>query len=183
MKRLACLVAVLVLAALVRTTPTQAAPPTFVVDVVQGEETSTGTIVGNTRQGATFSGMATGTLPGTFTVSVDYTPARPVCGGTNRITGGTFTLVTSTGTLTGRIAAGTVEFDPFCAFGAVSAKLIVTGGTGAYAGAHGSGRFTGLLNHLPLLVGERATLTGVVRLTLTSGNQSGSSGAHGSSGR
>jgi hypothetical protein len=143
-----------------------------VVDAIQATETSTGTIAGGERQGVTFEGTATGTLPGRVQIVVSYSPASPVCGGANTITGGTFTLQAGGGELVGRLS-GSVAFDQFCAFGRVTGSLTITGGSGQYRAAQGSGTFVGTLNHLPLLFGQPATLTGTARFTLTTGASSG----------
>ncbi len=162
-----------VVAVLLATLPWGAAPVSAdsitVLGILRAVETSTGTrnVATNTREGATFVGTLAGTAPGQVTLAVNYTPVDPVCGGTNTITEGTFTLVTARGTLTGRVTSGTVQFDPTCAVGTVTGNLVVTGGTGQFAGAQGSGSFTGLLNHLPLRFSRPATLTGAVDLTVS----------------
>ena len=163
MQRFVFALAVAALAVLAWSTPARADPPTRISADVQGVEQSTGMIVGNTRQGVTFGGTADGDP---FTVTVDYTPANP-CRGTNRITGGAFSLTTEDGVISGRVVAGRVSFDANCQFADVSAVLVVTGGTGAFADAHGAGRFTGRLEHqlvsvTPLRV--IGLLTGAVEL-------------------
>jgi len=139
-------------------------------DVVSGTETSTGTINGNTRSGVTFTGVAAGQLPGQWDVAIRYMPASPDCGGSNRILNGSWTLTLTDGTvLTGRVSHGSVTFDQHCAFGQVEAELLVTScspGTGSTVcnGFNGGrGRFDGTLNHLPLLMGQPATLTGTLQ--------------------
>ncbi len=168
MKRLVSAVVAVLLATLAWGAAPAVAESLPVVGALRAVETSTGTrnVVTNTREGATFVGTLGGTAPGQVTLAVNYTPVDPVCGGSNTITGGTFTLVTARGTLTGQIT-GTVQFDQFCAIGTVTGNLVVTGGTGQFAGAQGSGTFTGILNHLPLRFGQPATLTGVVNLAVS----------------
>lgn len=165
MQRLTLAIVLAISGLLLWAAPVRADRPTSIVDLIRGEEQSTGTIDGNVRRGVRFTGTATGTLPGTFEVTVDYTPARPVCGGANRITGGTFSLNTADGTLTGRIVNGGVAFDPVCLNGVVTAGLVITGGTGAFQGARGQGSFSGLLDHTPIVLGTGvANLTGTVEL-------------------
>ena len=146
----------------------QAPGPTTIVvaDALHGTEASTGTIDGDTRRGVVFRGTAVGTHPGGFAVTVDYTPAAPVCPGRNRFTQGSFDLTTAAGTLSGRVVSGQVSFTPYCAFGYVSAVLEVTGGTGVFAGMAGRGSFAGVLDHTPLALGQPARLVGGVRFVL-----------------
>jgi len=137
-------------------------------DAISGTESSTGTIVGDTRTGVTFSGTATGELPGQWSVTLSYTPASPACGGRNRIIGGTWTFTGTDGTmLTGTVGRGSVSFDQYCAFGQVEAQLRITSCAGSTrcAGFNGGrGQFDGTLNHLPILFGQPATITGTLQL-------------------
>jgi len=150
-----------------RMAPTAEADRSY-TDVVTGTESSTGTISGNTRTGVTFNGTAKGDLPGQWSVTLSYTPASPACGGRNRIIGGSWTFTGLDGTiLTGTVSRGSVTFDQYCAFGQVDSQLLITSCTGSavctgFTG--GRGRFDGTLNHLPLLVGKPAIITGTLQL-------------------
>jgi hypothetical protein len=151
MKRLACALTLSVLAGLLWPPPVLAA--TTYTDPLQGVEVSPGLIIGKTRFGATFVGIAGGQLPGTWAIAVNYTPPRPGANVTNTLVTGTWELTVyqngrPLGRLFGKVANGKASWSPDGTVAALSANLTVTGGTGVFAGARGTGTFTGTLSHL-----------------------------------
>jgi hypothetical protein len=151
MKRLACAMTLSVLAGLLWAPLVLAA--TAYTDTLQGVEISPGIIIGNTRVGTTFVGIATGQRPGTWAISLNYTPPRPGPNVTNTIVTGTWELAVFqnrrlVGRLFGTVANGTASWIPGGTVAAVSANLTVTRGTGAFVGARGTGTFKGTLSHL-----------------------------------
>lgn len=120
---------------------------------VQGVETSTGTVAGNARYGATFAGSVHGDPGGILAASANYTPAFPGPGITNTIIGGSWSLSIYRdgrfqGTLFGPLAAGQVRWNPDVTEATMTARLEVSGGTGSYLGARGAATFSGNLVHL-----------------------------------
>ena len=171
MKRLLLLVAVLAGSLWLGLAPVPAAAATQYTDAVNGTETAFGTTTNGVRTGVTFSGAATGALPGIWTVMVDYTPPSPQCGGRNQFVGGTWTLALADGgMITGTVARGSVTFDQFCALGQVEAQLIAESCTGSAVCAdfrRGRGTFSGVLNHVAYYLSGGAvmpSLTGTLAL-------------------
>lgn len=114
-------------------------------DSASGNETSA-----NSTQG-TFSGNATGSLPGSWSATVVHDPL-PYCAATPcktaAITGGTFTLNASSGTVSGQFSGGTVQQTG----GFVNCQnqtYSVNGSLGkvGYGGGTGTGTFTATLTH------------------------------------
>jgi len=134
-------------------------------DRLQGIEISAGRIVGKYRMGATFVGSAGGTLPGAFSVSINYTPNSPGANVTNSIVGGNWMLVVCQnrqflGTLFGTIPRGSAVWNADGTVANVSADLTILGGTGRYARKRGTGSFSGTLSHktFPPTIGGRLGL-------------------------
>ncbi len=153
MKRLILAILMIVLAGAVCSTPVLAA--TSHVNTVKGIEVSPGVPFGNIQYGATFVGRATGTLPGTWTASINYTPPGTNCKATpptNAIVGGRWTLTVYQngrflGTLFGRVLSGALTWNSTCTSASVSGALAIGGGTGLYRGKTGTGQFTATLLH------------------------------------
>lgn len=142
------------------------------VDQLYGYEISPGIKYGGVRYGATFVGQAYGELPGYFYGSLNYTPASVGPSVTNQIVGGYWSLKVFDshgnyqGLVYGRFTGGTVSWDQTGTVAQVAATMSVTGGTGAYRGARGTGLFNGQLDHGPWdrrvglpTVGGQLTLT------------------------
>jgi hypothetical protein len=108
-----------------------------------------------TAFGYSFLGRTTGSLPGSFTVFMNCTPATPIPGGTSELTGGAWTLpvyMTSieggaayAGSLYGTIAKGTMNWDKTGTNGDVYFVLNVDGGTQSWDGVEGYATFVGTL--------------------------------------
>ena len=89
-----------------------------ITDGTLGMDSTTKT---ETAFGYSFFGQTTGSLPGSFTLSMNCAPALPIPGGTSELTGGSWTLpvyMTSikggtsyAGSLYGTIAKGTMTWD------------------------------------------------------------------------
>jgi len=129
-----------------------ATPLRLVHESVQGIETSTGTVVGDTRYGATFTSAVSGDVTGAFTASVNYRPAYPRPALTHLATGGSWSLAVYRqgqyqGTVFGPVGTGTLHWNVDVTEGAISVDLQVTGGTGTYLGVHGHAHFSGSLLH------------------------------------
>jgi hypothetical protein len=131
---------------------------------VQGIETSTGVVVGDTRYGASFTGAVNGAISGTLSASIDYRPAYPRPGSANSVVGGSWSLAVYRGgryqgLLYGHAGAGGVRWNLDVTEARVDAVLRIAGGTGAYLGARGQVHFTGNLLHLtypPTVAGDIA---------------------------
>jgi hypothetical protein len=128
--------------------------PATATDTLQGIEVSPGIILGGTRFGATFVGLASGQLPGTFVVSVNYQPPAPLPKMTNNFVGGSWQVAVYKGgrfqgTLYGDITDGSARWNDTGTMAVLSADLAILGGTGAFAGSQGTGMFVnGTLSHL-----------------------------------
>jgi hypothetical protein len=162
LRRLALAAPIMVIAAVVAA---EALPPARLFTApVQGVETSTGTVVGGVRYGASFSGMVRGDPAGTLSASANYTPAFPGPGVANAIVGGNWSLAVYKdgrfrGMLFGPLAAGTVRWNMDATEATMDATLMISGGTGSYISAHGSAAFTGTLVHLTYPPTVAGTLT------------------------
>jgi hypothetical protein len=127
-----------------------------------------GAIVGDVRYGVTFSGMANGELPGWWTVTVNYSPPSADGGMINTIQGGRWQVTQLEngiyrGSIFGEVVNGTIVRDPTGVYADVSVEFKVVGGTGAYAGATGTGRLVdGKADHTPF----PPTLDGRITLNL-----------------
>ncbi len=119
---------------------------------VQGVETSAGTVVGDTRYGASFTAAVSGRVAGNLTASVNYRPAYPRPVFTHSVTGGSWSFAAYQhgqyrGTLYGSVGPGTLHWNVDVTQGDIQVDFVVVGGTGAYLGARGHLRFSGSLLH------------------------------------
>lgn len=160
---LVLLVAIQLLAAAWAPLRTAETAPTTVSEPMEGRALFPGAIVGDTRYGVTFTGQAGGAVPGWWTVTVNYSPPSADGGMINDIRGGKWqvTLLENglyRGTLFGDVTAGQIVRDPTGVYADVWVEFLVTGGTGTYAAARGSGRLIdGKADHTPFpptLAGE-----------------------------
>ena len=156
-----------------------ATPMTYADMVLPGRgiEISAGTIVGDTRFGATFVGEVAGNLPGDLIASVNYTPPAPGPNITNNVVGGEWALCGPQGTVFGSFTDGTVRWNADETLADTTANENVLGGTingGPVSGE--TGTFTGVLDHRPLAQGLPPTVSGTLQLQ-TSGAPTTSSGA------
>lgn len=156
------------------------ATPTTYSDTVlpgRGIEISAGTIVGDTRFGATFVGEVAGNLPGVLIASVNYTPPAPGPNATNNVVGGEWALCGPQGTVFGSFTGGTVRWNADETLANVTTNMHVLGGTvNGVSVSGGTGTFTGVLDHRPLAQGLPPTVSGTLQLQ-TSGTPTTSSGA------
>jgi len=133
-------------------------PPITPFTQVNAIEVSDGTIGTNdqskevTAFGYSFLGRTTGEYPGSFTLSMNCTPAIPVLGEVSGVTGGSWTLPvyaseirsTYAGSLYGTIAKGSMSWDKTGTI--VYLVLNVDGGTQTWDGVTGYATFTGTLS-------------------------------------
>ena len=122
-----------------------------ITDGTVGMDSRTGK---ETAFGYSFLGQTTGSLPGSFTLSMDCAPALPIPGGTSELTGGSWTLpvyMTSikggtayAGSLYGTIAKGEMSWDKTGRNATVYIVLDVHG-TQSWEGVGGYASFAGTL--------------------------------------
>ena len=145
-----------------QTDPTFRLPPEPIVPIVKvtAIEITDGTIGSDnqtkkeTAFGYSFLGQTTGSLPGSFTLSMNCTPATPMPGETSDLTGGSWTLPVYmteirtgyAGSLYGTIAKGTMTWDKAGTSANVYIVLNVDGGTQAWDGVGGYATFVGTLS-------------------------------------
>lgn len=123
-----------------------------VTDGVKGMDNQTQL---DTVFGYSFLGQTTGSMPGSFTLSMNCTPATPIPGEPSELTGGSWTLpVYKTalmggggyeGSLYGTIAKGTMNWDKTGTYATIYFVLNVDGGTQTWDGVGGYASFTGTL--------------------------------------
>jgi hypothetical protein len=104
--------------------------------------------------GYSFLGRTTGSMPGSFTISMNCTPATPIPGESSDLTGGSWTLPVYmtkldgggyAGSLYGTIAKGTMNWDKTGTNANIYIVLNVNGGTQTWDGVVGYATFTGLM--------------------------------------
>lgn len=154
--------------ALAQTAPAETPSPTAYTDSVQGIEFSEGTVVDDTRFGASFAGQATGELPGYLVASTDYTPPSPGPDVTNNIVGGGWTLLGERGTIFGSFTGGAVRWNADGTLAEIVADMSVLGGSvdGTTIPSGGTGTFSGMLDHTPLSQGLPPTINGTLQVNL-----------------
>src|SRR5215203_2111437 len=154
--------------ALAQTAPAETPSPTAYTDSVQGIEFSEGTVVDDTRFGASFAGEASGELPGYLVATTDYTPPSPGPDVTNNIVGGGWTLLGERGTILGSFTGGAVRWNTDGTLAEVVADMSVLGGSvdGTTIPSRGTGTFSGMLDHTPLSQGLPPTINGTLQVTL-----------------
>lgn len=109
-----------------------------------------------TAFGYSFLGRTTGSLPGSFTLSMNCSPAIPTAGATSELTGGTWTLpvymaslrggASYAGSLYGTIAKGSMDYDKTGTSANIYIVLNVDGGTQTWDGVKGYATFVGTLS-------------------------------------
>jgi hypothetical protein len=137
-------------------------PPEPIMDIVSVNaiEISDGTLGFNsetkkeTSFGYSFLGQTTGSLPGSFTLSMNCTPATPIPGDTSELTGGAWSLPVYmlsirgsgyAGSLYGTIAKGTMNWDKTGTNADIYIVLNVNGGTQSWENVQGYATFAGTL--------------------------------------
>ena len=137
-------------------------PPEPIVPIVQVNaiEVTDGSIgldsqtKNETLFGYSFLGQTTGSLPGSFTLSMNCTPAAPKAGDISELTGGSWTLpvyMTAikgggyAGSLYGTIAKGEMNWDKTGTNANVYFVLNVDGGTQTWDGVGGYATFVGTI--------------------------------------
>ncbi len=138
-----------------QTTP---GPGLVSVSSVRGEETSAGSIDGDTRYGATFVGSAIGDVPGTFRATLNYTPPYPGAGVANTIVGGTWSITHATGAVTGIFQGGVVQWDEANESATINAIMKVMARSGAFDNLPREARLTGALSYTAAGMQITATL-------------------------
>ena len=122
------------------------------IEITDGTVGMDNTTKEETAFGYSFLGQTTGSLPGSFTLSMNCAPAIPLPGGTSELTGGSWTLpvyITSVrgtyaGSLYGTIAKGTMSWDKIGRNATVYIVLNVSG-TKSWEGVSGFASFAGNL--------------------------------------
>ncbi len=144
----------------------------------RGIEISAGTIVGDTRFGATFVGEVAGNLPGNLIASVNYTPPAPGPNVINNVVGGEWALCGPQGTVFGSFTGGTVRWNADETLADVTANMNVLGGSvNGVSVSGGAGTFRGVLDHRPLVQGLPPTVSGTLQLQSSGAPTTTSSGA------
>lgn len=103
--------------------------------------------------GYSFLGRTTGSMPGSFTLSMNCTPATPIPGESSELTGGSWTLPVYMkdlgggyeGSLYGTIAKGRMDWDKTGTNANLYFVLNVDGGTQTWDGVGGYATFTGTM--------------------------------------
>jgi hypothetical protein len=104
--------------------------------------------------GYSFLGRTKGSMPGSFTLTMNCTPATPVPGESSQLTGGSWTLpvyMTAleggdyAGSLYGTIAKGTMNWDKTGTSANIYFVLNVNGGTQTWDGVSGYATFAGTI--------------------------------------
>jgi len=134
--------------------PIQSAVSVSAVEITDGILGVDSTSGKETAFGYSFLGQATGSLPGSFTLSMNCAPAKPVPGDVSELSGGSWTLpvyMTSikggtsyAGSLYGTIAKGTMSWDKTGTNATVYMALDVEG-TQTWEGVSGYASFVGNL--------------------------------------
>lgn len=123
-----------------------------VADGTIGTDSQTGS---ETVFGYSFLGRTTGDFPGSFSLSMNCTPALPVPGETNDLTGGSWTLPVYMPTMTGSeyagslygtLSKGTMNWDKTATSATVYFVLNVDGGTQTWDGVTGYATFAGTIS-------------------------------------
>lgn len=145
------------------------------IEITDGTVGMDNTTKKETAFGYSFLGQTTGSLPGTFTLSMNCAPAIPVPGDTSELTGGSWTLpvyMTSikggtsyAGSLYGTIAKGTMSWDKTGTNATVYIVLDVKG-TQSWEGVGGYASFAG--NLFVDDTTKETTLNGTIVFTLMS---------------
>ena len=134
--------------------PIQSAVSVSAIEITDGMLGVDSTTGKETAFGYSFLGQATGSLPGSFTLSMNCAPAKPIPGDVSELSGGSWTLpvyMTSikggtsyAGSLYGTIAKGTMSWDKTGTNATVYIVLDVKG-TQTWEGASGYASFVGNL--------------------------------------
>jgi hypothetical protein len=131
----------------------------------RGIEISAGTIVDDTRFGATFVGEVVGDLPGNLIASVNYVPPAPGPSVTNEVVGGEWALCGPQGTVFGSFTSGTVQWNADETLADITANMnVVAGSVNGVSVSGGAGTFRGVLDHRPLVQGLPPTVSGALQL-------------------
>jgi hypothetical protein len=134
-----------ILAILIISLPASAAPTTVTLtyNQVNGIEISAGSFNNGVTYGATFTAVATDTKShnsGVLVTSVNYQGTVPtVANGSNIITGGTWSLSSFQGTISGEIKGGIINWQSYngmenTGLGVANINLRITKGTGKFSG-------------------------------------------------
>jgi hypothetical protein len=126
------------------------------IEVTDGTLGMDNTTKKETAFGYSFLGRTTGSLPGSFTLSMNCTPSIGVPGETTEVTGGSWTLpvympgmkggIAYAGSLYGTIAKGKMTWGKEGAGATVYIVMDVNGGTQSWDGAGGFVTFVGTLS-------------------------------------
>ncbi len=135
-----------------------AEPESGVLNIgIGGREIWPGTTSGDVTTGLSFIGVTTGDVAGSFQASMNYTPPNPGPNVVNTLLGGTWSISSDDGNLSGTISGGMAIWDDTTSNAAVTGQFVVVDGTGRFEDASGTGEFTGVLSHLvfpPTLIGD-----------------------------
>lgn len=124
------------------------------IEITDGTIGSDNQTKNETIFGYSFLGQTTGSFPGSFTLSMNCTPAVPVPGDTSELTGGAWTLPVYwteirgggyAGSLYGTVVKGTMSWDKTGTNANVYFVLKVDGGTQSWDGTGGFATFVGTI--------------------------------------
>jgi hypothetical protein len=118
----------------------------YVIDI-SGAETSAGSIEDGVRYGATFIGTATGDVAGTFNASINYSPPNPGPNVVNNVVGGTWSITSGPGSISGIFSSGTATWDDQEEIATISVIMKVLIRSGIYADTPREAQFVGTLDH------------------------------------
>jgi hypothetical protein len=122
-------------------------PQIIFISNIAGAETSAGSVEDGVRYGTTFIGPATGDVAGTFVASINYSPPNPGPNVVNTVVGGTWSITSGAGSVSGVFSSGTAVWDDKEEVATISVIMKVLGGSGIYDNAPREATFHGTLDH------------------------------------
>ena len=128
-------------------TPTPSPPGQTIEIDVDGIEVDFGETVGDTTFGLRFIGTASGDAGGAIEVSIDYTPPNPGPSVVNVIVGGSWSIASLDGSISGTIPSGSATWDKDVSQARVEATFVISAASGEFSGYAGEGAFNGILSH------------------------------------
>jgi len=122
-------------------------PQILYVINISGAETSAGSVDDGVRYGATFIGTATGDVAGIFNASLNYSPPNPGPNVVNNVVGGTWSITSGPGSISGVFSSGTATWDDQEEIATISVIMKVLTRSGIYSDTPREAQFVGTLDH------------------------------------